>query len=432
MPGRIRGHLADPLFYNAYALMINTAATGLLGMAFWLLVARLYAPADVGRASAVYAAMNLVAGFTALNFTGALTRFIPQAGARTKGLVICAYAISCGTSAVLAIVFLLTVSSPGASYAQLHGLAAGIVFTGCVGVWAVFTLQDGVLTGLRSSIWVAAENSVFGIAKIVLLVALAALQPHFGIYISWMVPVLVAIPLVNILIFARLLPRHLRRSRDQPPPTFRQIGRFLAGDYTGSLCVLATTNLIPVIVATRIAPRWNAYFFVAWMIGSTLDLLAVNMATSLTVEGAFDGTSLAANTRAALRRSAVILVPVTAGLALASPLALGLFGPGYAEHGARILELLALAIVPKAVTELYLGALRALSRTSLVALIQGLRSALVLGLALVATGRLGLTGAGLAVLAGQLIIAAGVIPGMRRILAAPVPAAAAAAALAAR
>ena len=37
-----RAQLTSPLFRNAYALMINTAATGLLGVVYWLLAARHY------------------------------------------------------------------------------------------------------------------------------------------------------------------------------------------------------------------------------------------------------------------------------------------------------------------------------------------------------------------------------------------------------
>ena len=66
-----------------------------------------------------------------------------------------------------------------------------------------------------------------------------------------------------------------------------------------------------------------------------------------------------------------------------------------------MLELLAVATVPRAATELYLGALRAQSRTSLVALIQAVRAALMLGLAVVLTGAMGTVGAGVAVLATQ-------------------------------
>ena len=411
-----RRHLADPLIRNGYALMANTGATGLLGMAYWLLAARHYAAADLGRASAAYSAMNLLAGFTALNLVGALARFIPQAGRRTPALVLRTYAVSSLASVLVTIPFLACVSHLGSSYAELSGVAAGLAFTACVVCWCLFTLQDGVLVGLRSAVWVPVENGIFGIVKIVLLLALAASLPHAGIYVSWMLPVAISLPLVNALIFGRLIQPHARLTSGRTPPSARQIGRFLLGDYTGALCVLAVTNLVPIAVAARVGPSANAYFYVAWMIGMTLDLLAVNMATSLTVEGAFDQTALAANCRAALRRTMLILVPVAAVIAAGAPLALGLFGPQYAAGGARILQLLAVATLPKALTELYLGALRAQSRTSMIALIQVIRGVLILGLTFALTGVTGVTGAGVAVLASQLIVAAIVAPGLLSLL----------------
>ena len=411
-----RGQLTDPLFRNGYALMANTGATGLLGILYWLLAARYYPAADVGRASAAYSAMNLLSGFTAFNLVGALTRFIPQSGHRTRALVLRAYLFSSLASVLVAVPFLLGAGHFGDSYAELGGVTAGLAFTACIICWGIFTLQDGVLVGLRSAIWVPVENGTFGIVKIVLLLGLAAGAPHVGLPVSWMLPVAVSLPLVNGLIFARLAPRHARLTTAQPPPSARQIGRFLAGDYTGALCVLAVSNLVPVAVAASVGPRVNAYFYVAWMVGGTLDLLAVNMATSLTVEGAFDQARIAANCRSALRKTMVILVPVAIAVAVAAPAALRLFGPQYAAHGARILQLLALATLPKALTEMYLGALRAQSRTKLIALIQGIRAVLILGLALALTGSMGTTGAGVAVLASQLIVAALVLPGLLTLL----------------
>ena len=412
----LRRHLADPLFRNGYALMANTGATGLLGVAYWLLAARHYTAADVGRASAAYSAMNLLAGFTALNLVGALTRFIPQSGRRTAGLVLRTYAVSSLASVLVTVLFLTSVGHLGSSYAELSGVTAELVFTACVVCWGIFTLQDGVLVGLRSAVWVPVENGTFGIVKIVLLLALAASLPHAGIYVSWMLPVAMSLPLVNALIFGRLVQPHARLTTARTPPSARQIGRFLLGDYTGALCVLAVTNLVPIAVAARVGPNANAYFYVAWMVGTTLDLLAVNMATSLTVEGAFDDTALAVNCRLALRRTMLVLVPVAAVIAVAAPLTLGLFGPEYAAHGARILQLLAVATLPKALTELYLGALRAQSRTSVIAFIQVVRGVLILGLAFALTGIMGTVGAGVAALASQVIVAAMVAPGLLSLL----------------
>jgi len=422
----LRAHLRSPLYRNAYALMVNTGVTGLLGVAYWLLAARHYTAVEVGRASAIYAAMSLLSGLTAFSLLGAVTRFVPESGRRTGFFVRRAYLFSSLASVLVTVPFLLTVRHWGASYAQLTGLIPGLVFIACVIAWGIFTLQDGVLTGLRSAPWVPLENGTFGVVKIVLLLALAAAVPALGIDISWMLPVIVSLPLINLLIFGKLLPRHQLVTSARRPPAARQIGRFLAGDYTGALCMLAVANLLPIAVAVRSGPGMTAYFYMAWTVGGVLDLLAVNMATSLTVEGAFDSQTLAANCRSALRRTLFILVPTAALVALIARPALSLYGPSYAAYGAPILELLALATLPRTLTELYLGALRAQSRTRLVAVIQVTRCVLILGLALGLTTVMGITGAGIAALASQLIIALAILPGLRRVLAAdrPRPAAA--------
>jgi O-antigen/teichoic acid export membrane protein len=396
--------------------MVNTGTTGALGILYWLLAARHYSAVDVGRASAAYSAMNLLSGFTAFNLVGAITRFVPQAGRRTPSLVLRAYAFSSIASLIVTTLVLLTVSHWGSSYVELRGLLPGICFAVCVVAWGIFTLQDGVLTGLRNAVWVPLENGLFGIVKIVLLLALAAALPAVGIEISWMLPVIVSLPLINLLIFGKLMPRHVLLTGDRHPPNVRQIVHFLAGDYVGALCLLATTNLVPIAVAVAVGPGMNAYFYMAWTVGGVLDLLAINMAMSLTVEGAFDSATLAANCRAALRRMMVLLVPVAFTVALLAPIALGFFGPHYATYGAPILILLSLATLPKALTELYLGALRAQSRTRLIAVIQVARAVLLLGLALALTRTMGLVGAGVAALASQSAIALVIAPALRRVL----------------
>ena len=414
---RLRQQLADPLSRNGYALVANSGATGAVGLVYWVLVARLYPTAVVGRASAVYAAMNLLAGLTALNFNGALIRFLPRAGRRTAGLITQSYLVSAAASVAFTIFFLLTISHWGPSYAELGSPITALFFIGCVVAWAAFTLQDSVLTGLRSAGWVLIENTLFGIAKIILLVLFAARLQHLGIYLSWMLPTVAALPLVNMLIYGRLVPRHTAATLDCSPPTNRQIGRFLAGDYSGAMFLLAGTGLVPVLVAARTSDaRLTAYFYMAWLVGAILDLVGVNMSMSLTVEGSFDRSSLALNCRKALRKIALILLPCAALTALLAHWGLGFFGPGYAAHSAPVLELLAVATLPRAMTEVYLGALRAQSRTSMVAIIQGTRCVLMLGVTVFLTSVMGLIGAGLAAVLSQGAVALLILPGLWRAL----------------
>jgi O-antigen/teichoic acid export membrane protein len=414
---RVRRQLSDPLTANGYALIANSGATGALGLVYWLFMARLYPTAAVGRASAIYAAMNLLAGFTAQSFNGALNRFIPQAGLRTRSFILRAYTVSTVGSVALAILFVLTAGWWGTSYSELNGPIIGTVFVCSVAAWAIFTLQDSVLVGLRAASWVLVENGLFGVVKLLLLIALVAALPfHLGIYVSWMVPAVLALPLINVLIFSHLVPRHTLLTRDFQPASNRQIGRFLAGDYSGALCMLATGSLIPVVVASSIGARQTAYFYIAWVIVGIVDMVGISMAMSLTVEGAFDAGALAANCRAALRKMTVVLLPCAVLLAVFAPVWLGLFGPAYAAQGTDVLRLLTLATVCRAPTELYLGVLRAESRTARVALVQVLRAAITLGLTVALTGVMGTLGAAVAVATTQVVALLLTAPGLWRVL----------------
>ncbi len=126
----------------------------------------------------------------------------------------------------------------------------------------------------------------------------------------------------------------------------------------------------------------------AWVIAGIVDLIGINMAMSLTVEGAFDAPMLAVHCRKALRKMAAILLPCAALVAFARALvAEALRSRLRRAWRARPRAPRRWPRCPRRLTELYLGALRAQSRTSLVALIQAARAVLMLGLALILTGR---------------------------------------------
>ncbi|MER6062687.1 polysaccharide biosynthesis C-terminal domain-containing protein [Streptomyces sp. NPDC001792] len=415
LPGTGRSSGGSPLFRNAYALMLNTGISAVLGLGFWLAAARYYSDSAVGQGSAAIAAMKFLAGLTAVTLTGALARFIPVAGDRTGKLIFRTYAGSSLLVALAAGVFLLTLDAWGPSYRFLHGTVNGLGFIAAVVAWNVLTLQDGVLTGLRSATWVPVGNTVFSAVKLALLVAFAVAIPTTGVFVSWVAAIATSVVPLGWLVFRRLVPRHVRTTEGRAePPTLKQVGRFLAGDYTGSLFSLAVIYLVPVIVAAQVSSAENAYFYIATTIGGTTDLLAINMGASLTVEGSHDPGRLAANTRAALRRMARIMLPIAALWIIGAPWILGVFGSGYAHAATPLLRWLAVGSVLRVVIETYFAVLRARSRTAGLAWLQGLLCVLTLGLTLLLLPRMGLTGAGLAEAASLAVIAAIAAPRLFR------------------
>lgn len=423
LPGRGKSPGGSPLFRNAYALMLNTGISAVLGLGYWLIAAHYYSPTAVGQGSAAIAAMKLLAGLTAVTLTGALARFIPVAGRATGRLIFRTYA---GSSIVVALgagIFLLTLNDWGPSYRFLHGPIPALGFVVAVVAWNVLTLQDGVLTGLRSAPWVPVGNTVFSAVKLALLVGLATALATSGVFVSWVAAIAFSVVPLGWLVFRRLVPRHIKATAEHAkPPTLREIGRFLAGDYTGSLFSLAVVYLVPVIIASQVSSEDNAYFYITTTIGGTVNLLAINMGASLTVEGSHDPARIAANTRAALKRMARIMLPICGLLFIGAPWILGVFGAGYADAATPLLRWFAVGALLRVVMETYFAVLRAQSRTSGLAWLQGLLCVLVLGLTLLLLPRMGLTGAGVAEISSLTVIVTIAAPKLFKTLRAAPPA----------
>ncbi|MFE6422125.1 lipopolysaccharide biosynthesis protein [Streptomyces rochei] len=410
------GRGGDSLFKNAYFLMLSTGVSAVLGLGFWLVAARYYSEEAVGQGSAAIAAMRLLASITATTMIGAVVRFVPRAGRATGGLVWRAYAASSVVVALAAVVFLLTLDLWGASYAPLGSAGAGALFVAACVAWALLTLQDGVLTGLRKAEWVPAGNAVFSVGKLVLLAVFATTLPVLGIFVSWAVAIAFSTLPLGWLIFRRLIPRQAAADHDVEPPKVREMGRFLAGDSLGALFSLAMINLLPVMVAVNFTAAENGYFYVAYTVGGTMEFMAINMASSLTAHASHDPRRLADGVRGALRRMTLLLVPVVLVLIVLAPQILAPFDEDYAEHGSTVLRLLALGALPRIVVELYIGVLRVQGRTGVLAAVQGTMCVLVLGSAAVLFTPAGIAGAGWAVLGGMTVVAVGCVPGLRAVL----------------
>ncbi|MEU3606917.1 lipopolysaccharide biosynthesis protein [Streptomyces sp. NPDC035033] len=406
----------DSLFRNAYALMLSTGVSAALGLGFWLVAARYYTEEAVGQGSAAIAAQRMLASVTATTLSGAVVRYVPRAGRATGPLVVRLYLLSTVVVAAACGIFLLTLDLWGPSYAPLGTVSAGIFFTLSSVGWALLTLQDGVLTGLRKAFWVPVGNAVFSVGKLVLLVVLATALPVLGVFVSWAAAIALSTVPLAWLVFRRLIPQQARADRDREPPSYREIGRFVAGDAVGALFSLLMISLLPVMVAVRFDAAHNAFFYTAYTVGGTMEFMAINMASSLTAHASHSPESLAEGVRGALRRMTLLLVPVVLVLVLFAPLILTPFGQGYADNGSLVLRLLAAGALPRVAVELYIGVLRVQGRTGMLAAVQGGMCVLVLGGATVLLGPYGIGGAGMAVLGGMTVMAVACVPGLRAVL----------------
>lgn len=395
----------ETVLRNGHILTFSTLLTSGLGALYWALAARSYSDDTVGRNYAAVAAMMLLAGVGQLNLTNVMIRFTPVAGQRSRRLVVVAYLAACLTTAVLAVgfVFLIPVLSPGLMFLRSPLVACGFVLA--TAGYAIFVLQDGVLTGLRRSGWVVVENLVFALVKIVLVVALAFLT-FTGILWSWALSVVVALALANFLLFARFLPRRGGVVSGDRADTGGPTGRYVIADYTGALFWLAATTSLPIMVLNHLGPRQAAYFSLAWLVAFFLYHLNTSMGSSLIVEAATDPARLGAHCRLVLRHTGVLLACGVAVLCAAAPVILRIFGADYAENGADLLRLTAVSALPNLVVVAAVSICRVRRRLRLLMIIVVTECTLAIVLSYVLLRVMGITGVGAAWVVAQTAVAA--------------------------
>jgi O-antigen/teichoic acid export membrane protein len=403
----LRRELAVPLFRNAYALMLNTVVNSGLGLLYWIVAARAFSDAEVGRGSALVSLMVLVSTLTQLNFAGALVRFLPRAGDKARGLLRRAYGIAAavavlGTTGVMAYCHLAL--RPGdALWVSLPFAGWFVVSTTA---WSVFNLQDAALTGLRTAIWVPLENGVYGLLKLVLLVAVAQTSLAEGVFTSWSLPVIALIVPVNLLIFRRILPRHAAPDPEQPDaelPSPAALRRYMAGDYAAQLFSQLSSTFLPVLVVSLLGAAQGAYFLPAQTIFAAMGLLSMSITSALVVEAAKNPEHAHRHARAVLQRICVIVLPAAVVVMLAAPLVLSLFGAHYRAGATVVLQLMMASLFPRVIVSLYVTKCRLENRTFLLAAMQLVQAVILITCTVLLAPRIGLAAVGWAALAAEVV-----------------------------
>ncbi len=405
-PVRLRNHLRTPVVRSGYALIISSLVTSALGAVYWFVAARRYDPAAVGIGSSLVAATTLLAGMANLGFKNGLLRFMPTAGHGSHTLMWRSYALAAGCAAIAGTVFLIGVNvwAPQLGFLRASGVSVE-AFIITLMAWAIFVLQDSVLVGIGKAGWVPLENTAFSLLKIAALVALATISSQWGIFLSWALPTVALVAIVNVAIVRRLLPEHAARPTLVPPTGFGAVLRFSLADHVAALLWLATVDGLALVVLGRSGPSDAAFYYLSAQIAYGLYVLSGCIGAALVAEAAREPTRLADLNQRAARQAFGLVLPATAAVLVAAPLLLRIFGQEYERNATPLLRLLALSAIPYTVTSIILSGARVRKAMHVVIGGHGAIFVACVGLSVLLEGRFGLTGVGAGMAIGQSLVA---------------------------
>lgn len=417
---RFRSRLAQPVYRSGYTLVLNSTVTAVVGVGFWLLAARRYSPAVVGRNSAALSAMMLLAGIAQLNLMSSLLRFVPAAGRGAGRMVARSYVVAACLSAVAAVGFLagLHVWAPALT-PLLRTPATAISFVVATAGCSVLVLQTSAFVAVGRAGTATLANQAFNVLKVLLLFGFAAWLPDSGVYFSWVTAGTLVVMVGAWFLFTKAMPAF----SDEPSniPALSDFARFAAPDYVASLSWIAATTVVPILVLNLTGAAHAAVFALLWSVCLVLYGVPESFGQALVAHTSREPAQLDERHGQLVRSSLALLTPAVAVLVLGAPILLHPFGPWYASQGTGTLRLLALSALPGIVVTLTVSHARVRRHMVTVTSTLGGLCVLTLGLTLLLVPRMGIAGAALAWLLSQTAVATliGLERASRRIIRSP-------------
>ena len=394
----------NSLLRNSVYIMGTTVVTSVLGYLYWVVAARTYSAHSVGLAAALISVAMLASIVSSIGLGSTLVQILPrrpQGAARSlvlsAGSVLGAIAALAGTA--LALLAVPTFSS------ELAVVDRGVVYAGAFSGAVLLTtfsmLLDYVFVAERAAGNMLARNVLFSAVKIPLLVVpfLVAAEA-LGILSSWVLASGVA-AVGGVLLLLRLN-RGYRPAVTGLTAEMRAIAPAFAGHHLINVGGLLPMYVLPMLVAVRLSPTANAYFYATWMAGGLFFMVSSGVASALFAEASHARNELARAVRSSALIIAALIVPPMLLFLVAGERIMGLFGPSYSEHAFPLLALLVASAVPEAVVSVFVSVLRVQRRFRFAALLTLGIAAIVLALTWVLLPALGIAGAGWAWLAAQI------------------------------
>ena len=349
--------LRSPLYRNSIFLIFNSYFTAGLGFFFWMVVARLYKPSDVGYGSAAISAISLIAVLSMVGVGTSVIRFLPKAD-KPVALINTALTLCGLIAAVAATVFVLGLGfwSPALIFIK-QNVPYAVAFVLFVVVSTSSTILDAVFIARRKAFFVLITDSTYSLLKIPLPFLLVMYFHSFGIAASLGVAVAIATIIAIFVLAPRAQPGFsLKPGLDKL--IISRSWRYSTGNYLSTIFSATPTWILPIIIVNVLGSEANAYFYITWVLAGLLGAISSGTSHSLFAEGAHFEEDIRRNIRKTIQFTYLLLIPAIVIMLLLGGWILSLFGHSYSHHGLMLLRVMSVASLFTAINHIYHTTLR--------------------------------------------------------------------------
>lgn len=388
---QLKQHLNDPLFKNSYFLMATTVIGSILGFFFWILVARYHTPHDVGLATALISAANLLVVFSLLGFNFGVTRFLPNEKDK-QGMINSCLTIILLFSILLSAIFILGIHiwSPILLFVR-ENMVFLLFFIVFVFTTALTRLQQTIFVALRSAELSFIQNITLSVLKLIFVLFLVSFGV-FGIVSSWAIAACIALIFSTFFLTPRRVHSYL------PIPTVKKkmikgMFHISSGNYIAENFAAIPGSVLPLMIINVLNPEMNAYFFMALAVSGILSTVPLAVNSSLFVEGSYAPEQFRNNVIKAIKFTFLLIIPMILGIFIFGDKLLLLFGKAYSENAFYALCILVLSVIPLTINKLYMTIKNVQLNVKPIIYLNALISTLTIGISYVLMIEIGLIGA---------------------------------------
>ena len=404
--------LAESLYANSLWLLLGQGFNIFFGFLFWLVVARLYAPSDVGIGAALLPAAGMMGFISMLGLGPTLIRFIASAGHDNPELVNQVFTVVTIAALLLATLFVFGFDlwSPKLSFVRNHPLYLGM-FVALVVLSAVFVLFGEAFVAVRRTNYALAASLIHGLGRVAGAAVFSSLIGGPGIVLAWTLAMALAVCLSAFVLFPRALPGFRLRPQVRLH-LFHEIGGYSLASYVADGLWSVPSWVLPLIFVNLLGPEQNAYFGITWVVAMLPLTVPQAIARAMFSEGSHHPDRIGEYLLRSIKLAIGLLGPVLLGLLFLGEKLLSIYGAPYADAGHSLLTTAALAVVPGTLTVLYIAIARVRKQLVQIILTSGGVAVGTLLITFVLVGRLGILAAGVGFLATHTLIAVVLLPHM--------------------